>query len=153
MAIVHESMIRAAYKKSIKNFLKSHAPEDLKRIVRTIHPAILVVNKPQAKWLGCAFLCNQFDNVAYRYQLRKISKSVTLFHRRYYAVIEINKASRKYFTQKFLDLLIAHELSHIVQIIVDKEVDPYGSFSNDRDHCYFWKMICKYMGGNGKEFF
>jgi hypothetical protein len=140
-----------------EHFQHSKAPVYLKRIVKKkCFPIFSICNYKKCNWYGIAVAVSKYAHDATKKKLKLRVKShphVWMKQNCYFLIIEINKGLLQY-TRKGLKNLVAHEVAHIVQIVVDKHVDDQYSINDaDIDHGKNWKRYCKYLGGIPEECF
>jgi hypothetical protein len=140
-----------------EHFYHSKAPVYLKRIMKhKCFPVFYICNYKKCNWYGqaCAVSKHAHDATKKKLKLRvKSHPHIWMKHNHYFLIIEINKGLLKY-TRRGLKNLIAHEVAHIFQIIVDRHVDDFYSINDDDiDHGDKWKRYCRYFGGIPQEYF
>lgn len=137
-------------------FYDSDAPDYLKRKLRAIQPVFQIVNRKLWQLYGQAWLVGKWakkDIAKRQLKLRQSTHpTIVVDGDIYFAVIQINKAAARMITRRGLRYLVAHELAHILQIVVDQEVDGTFSYSTEtRDHDEKWVKYTHWMGGTGSE--
>lgn len=138
-----------------EKFDDSDAPKYLKRHLRKIEPIFQIVNRPNWYLYGQAWAVSRWakkDIAKRQLKLRRSTHPMVILDDEYYfLVIQINKGSFRGITRRGLRYLVAHELAHILQIVVDEEVDGCYSYSTNDDHDHRWYRLTRWMGGTGSE--
>jgi hypothetical protein len=139
-----------------QKFSESLAPAYLKRKLEKLDIIFHIVNRPSWYLYGQAWAVSKWakKDIAKR-QLKlkqRTHPTIAMDGDYYFLVIQINKGSFKGITRRGLRYLVAHELAHILQIVVDEEVDGCYSYSTSEDHNDKWLRFTRWMGGTGSEF-
>jgi hypothetical protein len=132
---VSDELLSDLHNKAIKDFLRSKAPQKAKDIAASIQPVYKIVNRPRAYYYACAYVRNPLYTkiVGPTYRIKKTN---------YILIIELNKAlCHRNSSKKFFENLIKHELSHLLEIILNKATDEVGSWSDEFDHAFLWQII------------
>ena len=138
-----------------QKFFDSAAPDYLKRLLKRCYPIFHVINRPKWQIYGQAYLCGRYARKDFAKRYLKLRRSTHPMTRvdgdDYFLIIQINNGAHKGITRRGLKYLVAHELGHILQTVLDQEVDGQYSYSTQADHDDRWKRLTKWMGGSGKE--
>lgn len=138
-----------------QKFFDSGAPDYLKRYLKRIHPVFHIINKPKWKIYGQAWLVSRWakKDIAKKQLKLNINKhpTITIDGDIYFCILQINKGCYGFITRRGLRYLVAHELAHLLQIVVDEEVDGLYSYSTSEDHNKKWLHMTRWMGGTGSE--
>jgi hypothetical protein len=136
-------------------FERSDAPKYLKKKLAKLHPIFEIVNAPKWQLYGQAYLVGQYAKkcaVKKRLKLKiHTHPSVYIDDNYFFCILQINKGAMHVVSYRGLRYLVAHELAHLLQIVVDEEVDGQFSYSTALDHDSRWQNITKWMGGTGSE--
>jgi hypothetical protein len=138
-----------------EKFNESEAPEYLKKKLKKINPVFFISNKKRTDMVGGAVAINRYakkDLIKNSLKLkRSIHPTVTLLGEVYFLIIEVNKGGLRCITHRGLRYLVAHELAHLLQVVLDEEVDGSYSYSTPNDHDERWYRFTKWMGGTGSD--
>jgi hypothetical protein len=138
-----------------QKFYESSAPVYLKKKLDKISPVFHIVNRPHWQLYGQAWATSKWskkDIAKRQLKLRQATHpTIILDGNVYFLVLQINKGSWRGITRRGLRYLVAHEFAHLLQIVVDEEVDGCYSFSTNEDHNYKWLKYTRWMGGTGSE--
>jgi hypothetical protein len=136
-------------------FERSDAPQYIKRKLAKLHPIFEIVNAPKWQLYGQAYLVGQYaKKSAVKKRLKlKIQTHPTIYidDTYFFCILQINKGAMHLVSYRGLRYLVAHELAHLLQIVLDEEVDGQYSYSTALDHDARWGRITKWMGGTGSE--
>lgn len=138
-----------------QKFSESLAPVYLKKKLSKLEPIFHIVNRK--KWLlyGQAWAVSKWAKKDIAKRQLKLKQSThpttTMDNDIYFLVIQINKGAWKGITRRGLRYLVAHEFAHLLQIVVDEEVDGCYSYSTNEDHNAKWLRYTRWMGGTGSE--
>jgi hypothetical protein len=138
-----------------EKFKNSKAPVYLKKHLMRIKPIFQIVNKPKWFIYGQAWALSSRSrrkDIAKRQLKLRISTHPTIIidNKYYFLIIQINiGAQQPGITHRGLRYLVSHELAHLLQIVVDKEVNGTTSYSTSEDHNNKWRKMTRWMGGTG----
>lgn len=136
-------------------FNSSDAPMTLKKKLATIYPIFEIINAPKWYIYGQAYCVGRYAKkcaVKRRYKLNITTHPTTIINDDYFfCIIQINKGAMHLVSRRGLRYLVAHELAHLLQTVVDEEVDGQFSYSTWNDHGLKWVQYTKWMGGTGSE--
>jgi predicted nucleotide-binding protein (sugar kinase/HSP70/actin superfamily) len=139
----------------VEKFYSSDAPLYLKKKLTHVQPIFCVTRRRKCNLIGSAWAvgCSyKKDAVKNQLKLNKNTHPTIILDGDYYfLIIKINKGAFRGITRRGLRYLVAHELAHILQIVVDEEVDDNYSYSTANDHDAKWLKYTKWMGGTGSE--
>lgn len=139
-----------------QKFLFSDAPAYQKKLLKKIHPNFHIVRKPKWNIYGQAWLVSHIakKDIAKRHLKLNVNKhpSITIDGDIYFCILQINRGCFSFITRRGLRYLVAHELAHLLQIVIDEEVDGLYSYSTSEDHNKKWFNIVRRMGGTGSEY-
>ena len=137
------SMVKGEINRCKKRFLKSTAPAAYKEICEKLDVVPIFINRSRGRnpLYAQAWCVSQ----SLRWYLGH--EPIKIGRRYYFMIIEINRYyEHNYFTLK---TLIGHEMGHLMQIIVDKEVDGQYNLANPKkDHGPKWQKLSSWFGGN-----
>lgn len=139
-----------------ERFYASDAPAYHKNLLKKITPVFHVVNRRKWDTVAQAWAVGKYvrkDDAKKALKLRQSTHPMLYIDGdQYFMLIQFNKGASYLWTRRGLRHVIAHELAHLLQIVVDKDVDGKTSLSNEAtDHDEHWKRWAKQMGGTGKE--
>jgi hypothetical protein len=146
-----------------QTFSVSNAPAYIKTISRNITPNFLIINRPTIKFVGQAWLCSpkvkkeRSRSWCWAYPKRlKLNiathPTVTVDHEVYFAIILINGGVYKKMTRRGIRYIIGHEFAHLIQIVMDKEVNGMTSFASEEDHNDKWYRLARWCGSTGSRY-
>ena len=146
-----------AYQDSLLALEKSKIHPDIKVISSSLYPVIQLVKYPRSRWYAAAFAVNvnkiHLTSAIRRYKVPEGSPKVKILKEYYYCVIQVNIGLRDRANDNWLYQLISHEYAHLIQIVLDNDVNVNCSETHDKlDHAWLWKHIHKSMNGNGLEY-
>lgn len=139
-----------------EKFYKSEAPEYHKNILRKITPVFHVIKRRRSNTVAQAWAVSKYvrkDPSKKALRLRQSTHPMMVIDGDpYFMLIQFNRGASCLWSRRGVRHVIAHELAHLLQIAVDKDVDGKCSMSDEAtDHNERWQKWAKWMGGTGEE--
>jgi len=133
---------KAAIEAAKEKFLRSKAPASYKEACKKLDIVPIFINhKKKLADYGSAWCVRRGVRFFLDHKPVKIGTGL------YFCVIELNKNYKH--DDKSLSILIGHEMGHILQIVLEKDVNGrFNEYNPTVDHGTFWKMLSHWFGGN-----